>query len=61
MKMRKSHFLYESKWKSHHEIKDKSKGDVVTCSVVETGDYGVKVKIGDKGPITIIKKSDLAL
>ena len=45
----------------YDEIKDKSKGDVVTCSVVETGDYGVKVKIGDKGPITIIKKSDLAL
>ena len=30
-------------------------------SVIETGDFGVKVKIGDKGPSTIIKKSDLAL
>ena len=43
------------------EIRGKAKGDVVTCSVVETGDFGVKVKIGDKGPSTIIKKSDLAL
>ena len=43
------------------EIKDKNKGDIVTCSVLETGDFGVKVKIGDKGPITVIKKSDLAL
>ena len=45
----------------YDEIKDKVKGDVVTCNVIETGDYGVKVKIGDKGPITIIKKNDLAL
>ena len=43
------------------EIRDKVKGDIVTCSVIETGDFGVKVKIGDKGPSTIIKKSDLAL
>ena len=43
------------------EIKDKSKNDVVTCNVLETGDFGVKVRIGDKGPITIIKKSDLAM
>ena len=45
----------------YDEIKDKVKGDVVTCNVIETGDYGVKVKIGDKGPITTIKKNDLAL
>ena len=45
----------------YDEIKDKKKGEIVTCSVIETGDYGVKVKIGEKGPITIIKKSDLAL
>ncbi len=45
----------------YDEIKDKKKGDIVTCNVIETGDYGVKVKIGDKGPITIIKKNDLAL
>ena len=45
----------------YDELRDKTKGDVVTCSVLETGDYGVKVKIGEKGPITIIKKSDLAL
>ena len=43
------------------EIREKVKGDIVTCSVIETGDFGVKVKIGDKGPSTIIKKSDLAL
>ena len=43
------------------EIREKAKGDIVTCSVIETGDFGVKVKIGDKGPSTIIKKSDLAL
>ncbi len=43
------------------EIREKVKGDIVTCSVIETGEYGVKVKIGDKGPITTIKKSDLAL
>ena len=43
------------------EIKGKAKGDVVTCNVIETGDYGVKVKIGDKGPITTIKKNELAL
>ena len=45
----------------YDEIKGKVKGDVVTCNVIETGDYGVKVKIGDKGPITTIKKNDLAL
>ncbi len=45
----------------YDNIKEKIKGDIVTCTVVETGDYGVKVKIGDKGPITVIKKSDLAL
>ena len=33
----------------------------MTCSVLETEDYGVKVKIGDNGPITVIKKSELAL
>ena len=30
-------------------------------NVIETGDYGVKVKIGDNGPITTIKKNELAL
>ena len=29
----------------YDEIKDKKKGDIVTCSVIDTGDYGVKVKI----------------
>ena len=37
------------------------KGDIVTCSVIETNDYGVKVRVGEKGPITIIKKPELAL
>ena len=45
----------------YDEIKDKNKGDVVTCSVLETGEYGVKVRIGDNGPITVIKKNELAL
>ncbi len=43
------------------ELKSKNKGDIVTCNVIETGDYGVKVRVGDKGPITTIKKNDLAL
>ncbi len=43
------------------EVREKVKGDIVTCSVIETGDFGVKVKIGDKGPLTVIKKSELAL
>ena len=42
-------------------LKNKVKGDVVTCSVIEIGDYGVKVKVGDDGPISVIKKSELAL
>ena len=45
----------------YDEIKEKNKGDIVTCNVIETGDFGVKVRIGDKGPTTVIKKSDLAL
>ena len=45
----------------YDKVKDKNKGDVVTCNVIETGDYGVKVRIGDMGPVTIIKKSELAL
>ena len=45
----------------YDEIKDKNKGDVVTCSVLETGEFGVKVRIGDNGPITVIKKNELAL
>ena len=43
------------------ELKVKNKGDVVTCNVVETGDFGVKVRIGDNGPKIIIKKNELAL
>ncbi len=45
----------------YNEIKEKNKGDIVTCNVIETGEFGVKVRIGEKGPITTIKKSDLAL
>jgi small subunit ribosomal protein S1 len=43
------------------EIKDKSNGDTVTCTVLEVTDYGVKVIIGDTGPKVVIKKNDLAL
>lgn len=43
------------------ELKGKNKGDVVTCSVIEIGDFGVKVRIGDNGPKTTIKKNELAL
>ncbi len=43
------------------ELKGKSKGDIVTCNVVETGDFGLKVRVGEKGPVSIIKRSELAL
>ncbi len=43
------------------EIKDKAKGDIITCNVLEVGDFGVKVRIGQNGPITTIKKNELAL
>jgi small subunit ribosomal protein S1 len=43
------------------ELNDKKVGDVVTCNVIETGDFGVKVRVGENGPAVIIKKSDLAL
>ncbi len=43
------------------EIKDKKIGDIVTCNVIEINDSSVKVRIGDNGPITNIKKNDLAL
>ena len=43
------------------ELKEKNKGDVVTCSVIEIGDFGVRVRIGENGPKTVIKKNDLAL
>jgi len=42
-------------------LKDKTKGDIVTCNVLEAGDFGVKVRVGENGPITIIKKNELAL
>ncbi len=42
-------------------LNDKKKGDIVTCNVLEVGDFGVKVRIADNGPITSIKKSDLAM
>ena len=38
------------------EVKDKKKGDIVTCSVIETNDYGLKVVVGENGPKTSIKK-----
>ena len=43
------------------EIKDKSTGDTVTCTVADVTDYGVKVIIGENGPKVVIKKNDLAL
>ncbi len=45
----------------YDELEGKIKGDIVTCSVIETGDFGVKVRVGDKGPVTTIKKPELAL
>ena len=42
-------------------INDKTKGDIVTCNVLESGDFGVKVRIAENGPITSIKKNELAL
>jgi small subunit ribosomal protein S1 len=43
------------------EVKDKSNGDIVTCTVLEVSDFGVKVIIGTNGPKVVIKKNDLAL
>ena len=43
------------------EIKDKSLGDTVTCTVSEVTDYGIKVMIGENGPKVVIKKNDLAM
>ena len=31
------------------ELKDKSRGDIVTCNVIETGDFGLKVRVGEMG------------
>ena len=45
----------------YDSISDKKKGDIVTCNVIEVGDYGVKVRIGENGPTTVIKKNELAL
>ncbi len=42
-------------------LNDKNKGDIVTCNVLEVGDFGVKVRVAENGPITIIKKNELAL
>jgi small subunit ribosomal protein S1 len=43
------------------EISNKSNGDIVTCTVLEVTDYGVKVMIGENGPKVVIKKNELAL
>ena len=43
------------------ELKDKNKGDIVTCNVIESGDFGLKVRVGEKGPISIIKRNEIAL
>ena len=42
-------------------MKDKSISDIVTCTVLEVNDYGVKVVIGTNGPKAVIKKNELAL
>ena len=42
-------------------LNDKTKGDIVTCNVLEVGDFGVKVRVAENGPITTIKKNELAL
>ena len=42
-------------------LNDKAKGDVVTCNVLEAGDFGVKVRIAENGPVTLSKKNELAL
>ena len=42
-------------------LSDKSKGDIITCNVLEAGDFGVKVRVAENGPITTIKKNELAL
>ena len=43
------------------ELKDKDKGDIVTCNVIETSESGLRVRVGEKGPITTIRRSELAL
>ena len=43
------------------ELRDKNKGDIVTCNVIEAGDFGLRVRVGEKGPVSIIKRSELAL
>ena len=43
------------------ELKNKKKGSAVTCVVLESGDFGLKVRIGKNGPTSIIKKSEIAL
>ena len=42
-------------------LREKVKGDIVTCNVLEVGDFGVKVRIGENGPTALIKKGELAL
>ncbi len=42
-------------------LSDKTKGDIVTCNVLEAGDFGVKVRIAENGPVSTIKKNELAL
>ncbi len=42
-------------------LNDKAKGDIITCNVLESGDFGVKVRVSENGPVTTIKKNDLAL
>ncbi len=43
------------------EVSDKSVGDILTCTVLEVAEFGVKVQVGEKGPKVVVKKSELAL
>ena len=43
------------------ELEGKVKGDIVTCNVIETGDFGLKVRVGENGPVSVIKRNELAL
>ncbi len=53
--------IREIKSNPFNELKDKNKGDIVTCNVIETGDFGLKVRVGEKGPVSVIRRAELAL
>lgn len=54
--------IREAEGNPFDEIKDKQKGDIITSTVIETNDYGIKIRVGgDKGPTATIKKNDIAI